>query len=88
METRIQKYKNYRAALVKEGSATLKEDNTPKTTTALPLNEVMASSEVANTTDLYYKKQQRFRVIQFAATVLLFIAIVVALIIFGIYAWR
>lgn len=87
METRIQKYKNYRAELIKEGAVTFKKDDTPMTTTALPLKEVMAEASTNNALDAYYKKERRHRIIQLVLISALLIAIIIGLIIFGIYAW-
>ena len=89
METRVQRYKDYRAQLVSDGAKELNKDEKPiLTTTALPIKEVMESIDEHSLPNRYYQRQKIIRVVEFALIVLLLIAVVVGLIMFGIYAFR
>ena len=88
METRIQRHKKYRAELIKEGSdVAMKEKPLMTTTTALPIKEVMDMVEDDKKNLSYYKKQRNMKVAKFVLLILLLIACIVGIIMFGIYAF-
>ena len=86
METRIQRHKNYRAELIKEGS-NLEYKEKPTTTTALPIKEVITMVDEDEKTLRFYKRQRNEKVIKYVLLVLLLIATIVGLILFYIYAF-
>lgn len=87
METRIQRHKNYRAELIKEGSNVVIKEKPLTTTTALPIKEVIDMVEDDAKTRAYYKRQRNERVTKFVLLILLLIAVIVGIIMFGIYAF-
>lgn len=88
METRIQRHKNYRAELIKEGSNVVIKEKPMNTTTALPIKEVISMVEDDKKTLAYYKRKRNEKVAWYILLVLLLIACVVGLIMFGVYAFR
>lgn len=88
METRIQRHKNYRAELIKEGSNIVIKEKPMTTTTALPIKEVIDMVEDDKRTLAYYKRQRTEKVVKFILLILLLIACIVGLIMFGVYAFR
>ena len=87
METRIQRHKNYRAELIKEGSNVQIKEKPLTTTTALPIKEVIDMVEDDAKTRAYYKRQRNERVTKFVLLILLLVAVIVGIIMFGIYAF-
>ena len=87
METRIQRHKNYRAELIKEGSDVQIKEKPLTTTTALPIKEVIDMVEDDAKTRAYYKRQRNERVTKFVLLILLLVAVIVGIIMFGIYAF-
>ena len=87
METRIQRHKNYRAELIKEGSNVVIKEKPLNTTTALPIKEVIDMVEDDAKTRAYYKRQRNERVTKFVLLILLLVAVIVGIIMFGIYAF-
>lgn len=87
METRVQKYKTYRASFVKQGATTYKQVDTTSTQ-AIPLDQVMDQVEHKEITDDYYAKQRKLQKIKVILIALLVICVVVGLVLFGIYAFR
>ncbi len=86
METRIQRHRKYRAELIKEGSdVTLKEK--PMTTTALPIKEVMTIVEEEKKNNSYFIKERNDRVVKYVLLIVFLIALIVGIIMFGIYAF-
>ena len=88
METRIQRHKNYRAELIKEGIEVSMKEKPMTTTTALPIKEVIDMVDEDSKTAQIVKKQRRLKILKFTLLVLLLVGCVVGLILFGIYAWR
>ena len=88
METRIQRHKNYRAELIKQGSEKAISEKPRNTTTALPINDVMDVIHENESHNSFYKQQKRLRIIEFSLIVCILIAVVVGVIIFGLYAFR
>lgn len=88
METRIQRHKNYRAELIKEGSNVVIKEKPMTTTTALPIKEVIDMVEDDKRTLAYYKRQRTEKIVKFILLILLLIACIVGLIMFGVYAFR
>ena len=87
METRIQRHKNYRAELIKEGSNVSIKEKPLTTTTALPIKEVIDMVEDDKKTRAYYSRQRNERIIKFSLLVLLLVVVIVGIIMFGIYAF-
>ena len=87
METRIQRHKKYRAELIKEGSSVTIKEKPMMTTTALPIKEVIDMVDDDKKNEAFYKRQRNERVLKFVLLILLLIACIVGLILFGIYAF-
>ena len=88
METRIQRHKNYRAELIKEGSDVAIKEKPMNTTTALPIKEVITSMEDDDKALKFYKRKRNEKVLKYVLLVLFLIVCIVGLIIFGIYVFR
>ena len=87
METRIQRYKKYRAELIKEGSNVAIKEKPMTATTALPIKEVIDMVEEDKKNLSFYKRQHAEKIIKFILLILLLVICVVGLIMFGIYAF-
>ena len=87
METRIQRHKNYRAELIKEGSEVSLKEKPLMTTTTLPIKDVIDMVEDDKKTLSYYKRKRNEKVLWYVLLVLLLITCVVGVIMLGIYAF-
>lgn len=87
METRIQRHKNYRAELIKEGSNVVIKEKPMTATTALPIKEVISMEEHDQKMIAYYKRKRNERVAWYILLVLFLIACIVGLIMFYVYAF-
>lgn len=87
METRVQKYKNYRGSLVKEGSKNYSTESKLFTTNTLPLDEVMTAANKVDGDQLVLLKRKEFK-IKMAVLIVLALAIVVGIIVFACYAFK
>lgn len=87
METRIQRHKNYRAELIKEGSEVSLKEKPLMTTTTLPIKDVIDMVEDDKKTLRYYKRKRNEKVLWYVLLVLLLITCVVGVIMLGIYAF-
>ena len=96
--SRVQKYKEYRNSMIKDGSPTLetpektniKEDNhsTKNTTSTLPMDQVIESlNSETNQEDLFIKKEKRKRTIKLVLIVSALVAVAIGIVIFGILVW-
>lgn len=91
LETRVEKYKEYRDSMIKEGAIDLDNADNQKalhdpnnSTTALPLEQVMGVVESDQKELAYYKKKKIKKVLLILIPCLIGAAIVAGLIIFGI----
>ena len=87
METRIQRHKQYRAQLIKEGSSKEIKEKPMTATTALPIKEVIDMVEDDKKNLAFYKRQRNEKVFKYTLLVLLLITCIVGIIIFGVYAF-
>ena len=88
METRVEKYKNYRSSLVKENkSVSTEKENVFKTAT-LPINEVMNKTNGVNTSADYYKKSRKEKIIKYSFYLVVLLLVIVGVIFLGIYAFK
>ena len=95
--SRIQKYKEYRNSLIKEGSPVLDTENDNKleinnsnfqTTSTLPLDQVIKAMEEDTKSDDVIKKVQKRRIIQYSILGLCVTLLIVGIVIFGILVFR
>jgi len=97
-ETRVKKYQQYREGGIEE---TPKEyvpfDNTKDvnekkdilgTTSTLPINEVLKEASKNSEREKMISKENKKRILKYVLFGVLAVAVVVGLVIFGIYAWR
>ncbi len=88
METRVQKFKNYRASFVKEDTNVTRSDYKRYTTNTLPLDEVMnTASTHQNDVDLVNKKKKEF-VLKVVGIVCLCIIAIAAIVTCGVLLFR
>ena len=88
METRIQRYRKYRAELIKEGSDVTLKEKPKMTTTALPIQEVIDMVEDDKKNLTFYRQQRNEKIFKYVLLVIFLIALIVGIIMFGIYAFR
>ena len=88
METRIQRYRKYRAELIKEGSDVTLKEKPMMTTTALPIQEVIDMVEDDKKNFAFYRQQRNEKIFKYVLLVIFLIALIVGIIMFGIYAFR
>ena len=88
METRIQRYRKYRAELIKEGSDVTLKEKPMMTTTALPIQEVIDMVEDDKKNLVFYRQQRNEKIFKYVLLVIFLIALIVGIIMFGIYAFR
>ena len=88
METRIEKHQKYRQELIKQGAATRKETDNKRHSATLPLNQVMDNVNNDDLKRQYYIKQRNLKITMIVVLSILLAAVVVALIFFGIYAFK
>lgn len=88
METRIQRYRKYRAELIKEGSDVTLKEKPMMTTTALPIQEVIDMVEDDKKNLAFYRQQRNEKILKYVLLVIFLIALIVGIIMFGIYAFR
>ena len=86
METRIQRHKNYRAELIKEGSEVSLKEKPLMTTTTLPIKDVIDMVEDEKNLS-YFKKKRNEKILWYILLVFVLVACVVGVIMFGIYAF-
>ena len=86
MESRVAKYKEYRASMIKEGYDEVEISNKLETTT-LPLNEVMkAQKEQVKSNE--FKSLNMKKVVVTCLVVLVALAIITGIIVLGVFAFR
>jgi len=88
METRVQRHKNYRAELIKEGSNVTISEKPLGTTTALPIKEVIDTVEDDRASLAFYKKKRNEKVAKYVFLVIFLVICIIGLIMFGLYAFR
>jgi hypothetical protein len=85
METRVEKYKVYRASLIKIESE--KHVSSAKyETKTLPISEVMSGVQ-DNSDAKYFKKERNKKAFMFTLGCLMGLAVIAGLVIFGIYVF-
>lgn len=86
METRVQKYKDYRASLIKDGSEYY--SGKPRTETkTLPISEVISTIEKSDDT-AQFKGYKTKRVLFYVLIVIGILAAVAGIIVLGVFAFR
>ena len=85
METRNDKYRDYRASLIKDGSQFYSGKARTETRT-LPISEVINKSDTVKESKQFngYKAKQ---VVYYVAIILLIIGVIAGIIVFGVYAF-
>lgn len=87
METRVQRFKEYRGSLVKEGSDIINRDKKLYTTNTLPLDQVMTATNKAEEDALVLNKRREFK-IKVAIVVASLVVITIGIIVFAVFAFR
>ena len=95
--SRVQKYKDYRNSLIKEGSPVLETPKSSRdtvtndleinTTSALPIEQVMSLMGDNNAEDVFLRKMNRLRILKIALIISGIVLVAVGIIIFGIIVW-
>ena len=86
METRTEKYKNYRASLIKDGSQYY-SGKSRTTTATLPISEVINASQMEDE-KINYRGYKTKKTLIYALTIFLIIAVIAGIIVLGIFAFR
>ncbi len=86
METRVEKYKDYRASFLKQGSENYVGKSKYETRT-IPIAQVMQKSEDKSDID-YFKKKRNKRVIIYLIIGLIIVIAIAGLIVWGIVAFK
>ena len=89
METRVQKYSKYRAQMISEGIAEADKTKIPQrnSTGTLPINTVMDSLEDDKSKE-YFNEMKRNQFIKIGVIIIIALAIIAGVVIFGIYAFN
>ena len=86
METRNDKYRDYRASLIKEGSQYYSGKARTETRT-LPISEVINKSDTMEEIN-HFKGFKFKKVALYTGIVLLIAAVITGIIVFGVYAFK
>ena len=86
METRNDKYRDYRASLIKEGSQFYSGKARTETRT-LPISEVINKTDTMEEIN-HFSGYKAKKVISFALIVLLIVAVIAGIIVFGVFAFK
>jgi len=87
METRIQKYKDYRSSFIKEGSQNY-NGQTRFTTSTLPLNEVMSTVSKDEKDEELIRKNKNLKILRYVIAITICVAIIVGVVFLGIFAFK
>lgn len=94
-ETRVEKYREYRKSVIKDGSVTIEkpqDSNTENvlrcTTSTLPIDEVLKAVDSDEKERLIIKKRLRKKLMTYIGFACALTLLFVGLIIFGILVWR
>ena len=86
METRNDKYRDYRASLIKEGSQFYSGKARTETRT-LPISEVINKTDTMEEIN-HFSGYKAKKVISFALIVFLIVAVIAGIIVFGVFAFK
>ena len=86
METRNDKYRDYRASLIKEGSQFYSGKARTETRT-LPISEVINKTDTMEEIN-HFSGYKAKKVISFALIVLLIVVVIAGIIVFGVFAFK
>ena len=86
METRNDKYRDYRASLIKEGRQFYSGKARTETRT-LPISEVINKTDTMEEIN-HFSGYKAKKVISFALIVLLIVAVIAGIIVFGVFAFK
>ena len=93
---RIERFKEYRNSLIKEGSVTLKkpDDEEKKvsstnyeTTSTLPIDEVIQNVSNEDREAIFIQKEKRRRILQIVITAAIVTVLIAGIIIFAVLVW-
>ena len=94
-ETRVNKYKDYRESLIKDGSVSFETPEKEKkepintfTTSTLPMDEVLKTLDNGNDEVVFSKKQHRKHILKISLYVGAAVVLIAGLIIFAIFAFK
>lgn len=94
--SRVQKYKDYRSSMIKDGSAVIEEepikseetDHNRNTTSTLPMDQVIDSLKNEEINASFEKKEKVKRIILTALIIAGLLILTAAIIVIGIIIWR
>ena len=85
MENRVDKYKEYRTSILKEGKASIVEDKL--CTSTLPIDQVINKCNYDEIEYASIKKEQRLRVLKYVLLIFLLVLLTVGVVLLGIVAF-
>ena len=87
METRVQKYKVYRASLIKENTNVYRSDKRQFTTNTLPLDEVMSTANQKSDDELIRAKKKEL-ILKYSILISIIVLLIVGVVLLGIFAFK
>ncbi len=93
-ETRIEKYKDYRASILTDDTPVIDNaNNSPShhssvTTSTLPMDEVIQALDNGSKEEIFLRKNRRKKIISYSVIIGLVILVIVAFVVFGIILFK
>ena len=96
-QSRIERFKEYRNSIIKEGSVTLDESNEQDvpiesedfdTTSTLPMDEVMKNVSDDEREAIFINQQKKKKILRIVLTVTGLVVLAAGIIIFAILVWK
>ena len=93
-ETRVSRYKEYRASFIKEGAIPLEtpeeesELDITGTTSTLPMNEVINAVQSEEARNAKEHDEKRAKMIKIIIEVSIAVVVIAGLVVLGYFAWR
>ena len=93
-ETRVSRYKEYRASFIKEGAIPLEtpedvnEFDINSTTSTLPISEVISAAQGEEAKNIKQRNEKRAKMIKIIVEVAIALVVITGLVVLGYFAWR
>ena len=93
-ETRVSRYKEYRASFIKEGAIPLEtpevenEVDINSTTSTLPIDEVINAVQTEKAINTKQRDEKRAKMIKIIIEISIALVVIAGLVVLGYFAWR